>query len=106
MILYHRSPARNRLAISRWGLIPRSTADHHYPMMTAQPPGVFGIPHTNQLWNCSAWPREEVIDCWEIDASDLEYVEDPELPWCSGKIITERVPPDCLRRLPEFEGYR
>jgi hypothetical protein len=108
MILCHRSPRRNRLAILRWGLIPRRTSDHNYPNMVGQPEGVYVIPlrrGDEMPWYCSNWPYE-IIDAYRIDADGLETIPDPELDWCGGLVILERVLPERIELLPEHTLVR
>lgn len=109
---YHVTPRRNRLAISRWGLIPRDTGDHWYEdaWMNRGVEAVYV--HTDaelaRNWRDTYGHEygafgnpDEGYDIWQVDASGLEMEPDPyakDTSWLRSSVrVLERVGPDRLQ---------
>lgn len=93
--LHHLTASRNRQSIYRQGLLPRQTADHHYPSYPQQPTGVYGSPPAAPLFYHKLI-GEEPIDIWRVYTDRLAVIADPELGANRGFVIVDPVPPSSI----------
>lgn len=91
MIVYHCTPARNVLAIKRWGLIPRDTTEHNYPGLRGLNCGVEAVYTASKPWY---WGGPPSTVCLELDVSDLPVEPDP---LTGGQRVLARISPDRIK---------
>ena len=112
---YHVSPRDNRLAIRRWGLIPRDTTrDGHFADAAYRNAGVLAVYVHDDPAHAAAWrdsqyweydvdgPHE--LDVWAVDYSGLAHEPDPYRGNAyylqTATRVLERVGPERLTLLP------